>query len=132
MDLILNIRAKFSRIYVKTHKNIYHRGAKFCRRGLAAVSPFEFETGSGRIGFEFLFNESGSGPISVTSLISTGVSSTKSPPGHSHTDVKRPDGLTLNLWSSEKRAVWDVTVINYTFANSFLRKLHPFPVLDLN
>jgi len=40
-----------------------------------------------------------------------GIPVSKEPAGLSHTDGKRPDGMTLIPWRAGKPAVWDVTVV---------------------
>ena len=42
------------------------------------------------------------------------------PTGLSHSDGKRPDGLTLDPWSARKSIIWDVTVVD-TLAASYIQ-----------
>ena len=42
------------------------------------------------------------------------------PTGLSHSDGKRPDGLTLVPWSTGKSIIWDVTVVD-TLTASYIQ-----------
>ena len=42
------------------------------------------------------------------------------PTGLSHSDGKRPDGLTLDPWSTGKSIIWDVTVVD-TLTASYIQ-----------
>ena len=45
-------------------------------------------------------------------LIRAEIPSVREPSGLSRDDGKRPDGLTLVPWQSERSATWDVTVVH--------------------
>ena len=45
-------------------------------------------------------------------LCTSGVPSTKEPPGLLRDDGKRPDGMTMIPWTSGKPVTWDVTVVS--------------------
>ena len=52
-------------------------------------------------------------------LIRAAIPAVKEPQGLSRDDGKRPDGLTLVPWQSERSATWDVTVA-HTLAMSYV------------
>ena len=53
-------------------------------------------------------------------FVSAGIPVTKEPQGLTRTNGKRPDGLTLILWSGGKAVAWDVTVA-FTCAASYIQ-----------
>jgi hypothetical protein len=57
--------------------------------------------------------------IIARSLRSAEIPSLREPPGCSHEDGKRPDGLTLIPWSRGRSLVWDFTCVD-TFAASYV------------